>query len=229
MTLAYRASTAQGDSSGAGLTVTKPAGTVDGDIIIVNAYLELSSNTWSSVGSGFTLLKTNTVSGEFTETIWWKRASSEPASWTWTPTSNNWRTVTVASYSGNTGSGNAIDVVSGASGSGTAEASQLAPTVTTTAANDMLIFLYSCFGGTHPSSLSGACTNLRSSFAQQAIGDSIIATASATGTTHPVGVGAQDWGASHVALLLADAGGATSDIPVPLNGLGLRSNTLVRM
>jgi hypothetical protein len=227
MTLAFRTLTTQGAASGAALTVTKPTGTIDGDIIIVICYLETDTNSWTP-DSGFTLAQTTINTGKFRQDIFWKRASGEGASWTFTPGTTAFRIITAVSYSGNSGTGTAIDKTSTNNGNGIITA-QTAPSVTTTAAGDMLIFGYSNFNGDNPTGGSGAATNFRSAFDGQTITDAVIATAAATGTTQPSGgtVGTEDFCAAHVALLLASTSGGTSDIPTPLRGLNY--STLVRM
>lgn len=214
MAYTYRASSSQGNASGSGVTVTKPTGTVDGDLIIVVAYLESDTNTWASVGSGFTtsaaLTQDNT--GAFQLQVWWKIAASEPASWTWTPTTGSvWRTVVCASYSGGSGSGERVDVAGGAQGDGVLINSQTAPSVTTTVADDLLIFAYANFSGTDAATTVGAASNLRVSFGGLIIADATIASPGATGTTRPSdGPGTEDYAALHVALFLSPGGGVVA-------------------
>lgn len=208
MAYTFRAQTNQGNASGGALTVTKPAGTVDGDLIVVVGYMETDTNTWSAIGSGFTEVKNIDNTGLFDLRCWYKWASGEPASWTWTPTTNAWRTVVVASYSGGSGSGTQPDVSSSAQGDGVLVASQTAPSVTTTVNNDLLIFGYGNFTGTSMTTASGAATNVRISFGGATITDATIASPSATGTTAPnAGPGTEDYAAVHVAFLLTGAGG----------------------
>ena len=78
MAYSHRAATAQGNATGGALTVTAPTGLTNGDLIIVAGYLENDTNTWASVGAGFTQAVSVTNTGLFTMVIWWKWASSEP-------------------------------------------------------------------------------------------------------------------------------------------------------
>jgi hypothetical protein len=213
MAYTYRASSSAGNASGAGVTLNKPTGTADGDLLVVVAYLEADTNTWSSVGSGFSSITTQANTGSFLLQVWWKWAASEPASWTWTPTSSNWRTVVCAAYSGGGGSGSVPDVSGGSQGDGiNPNTSQTAPSVTTTAANDMLTFAYGNFNGNNVTATTGAATNLRISFGGVTIADATIATASATGTTAPSAgaVATEDYAAIHAALFLSPGGGAVT-------------------
>lgn len=203
MAYSFRAATSAGNASGGALSINKPAGTVDGDLIIVVGYLESDTNTWSSIGTGFTEAKNQDNTGLFDLRIWYKWASGEPASWTWTPTTTGWRTLVCASYSGGGGSGNPVDVTSGAQADGVTTPNQTAPSVTTTVANDLLIFGYGNFSGTNVTSMSGAAANLRVSLGGCTIADANIATASATGTSNPLGgPGTEDYAAMHAAFFL---------------------------
>lgn len=212
MAYTFRAQTNQGNATGGALTVTKPAGTVDGDLIVVVGYLETDTNTWSAIGSGFTEVKNIDNTGLFDLRCWYKWASGEPASWTWTPTTNAWRTVVVASYSGGSGSGTQPDVSSSAQGDAvTPVSNQTAPSVTTTANDDLLVFGYGNFSGTNMTTAQGAATNVRISFGGCTITDVNIATPSATGTTAPnAGPGTEDYAAVHVAFFLSPGGGGVS-------------------
>jgi hypothetical protein len=72
-------------SSGSNWTVTKPAGTVDGDLMLVSFFLNTASGTTvTSTPSGWTQGFFNSTS-LLTGLIgyWWKRAAAEPASWSW--------------------------------------------------------------------------------------------------------------------------------------------------
>lgn len=210
MAYAYRASTSAGNASGGAVTVNKPTGTVDGDLILVAAYLESDTNTWSSVGSGFNTSASLTVdnTGIFQLQAWWKIASSEPASWTWTPSASNWRTVVCASYSGGSSSGERVDVTSSAQGDGVVSGAQTVPSVTTTVADDLLAFFYANFSGTNVTAMTGAATNLRISFGGLTIADATIASPGATGTSRPSsGIGTEDYAAIHAALFLSPGGG----------------------
>jgi len=209
----FRNQTSQGNASGAGLTVTKPASTADGDLIVVVGYLETDTNTWSSVGAGFTSVFTETNTGAFSVQVWYKWASGEPASWTWTPTTSAWRTVDCASYSGGGGSGDARDVSNGSQADAVNITLQTAPSVTTTVNDDVLIFGYGNFSGTNTTVMTGAASNLRISFGGIVIADADIATAGATGTSRPsTAPGTEDYAALHAAFFLSP-GGVSDKIP----------------
>lgn len=218
MAYTYRANSSAGGASGAGLAITKPTGTVDGDLILVLAYLETDTNTWASVGSGFNTSAALTINqtGLFKLQAWWKIAASEPASWTWMPTTTNWRIAVCASYSGGSGSGERVDVTASAQADAVAIGSQTAPSVTTTASDDLLAFFYANFNGNVVSAMTGAATNVRISFLGVTIADSTIASPSATGTSRPsAGPGTEDYAAIHAAFFLSPGGAAAASLVLP--------------
>lgn len=211
MAYAYVASSSAGNASGGAVAIGKPTGTLDSHLVVVGTYLEPDTNSWTP-GSGFTSLASQVNTGLFRLDFWYKWASGEPSSWTWTPASNNWRTVVAASYSGGGGSGNPFDVSGGSQGDGiNPNTSQTAPSVTTTTADDLLVFLYGNYSGNNVTSVTGAASNLRVSFGGLTIADANRASAGATGTTAPSGgPGTEDYAAMHIALLLNPGGGAVT-------------------
>lgn len=208
MAYAFVAGSSAGNASGGAVSPGKPAGTADGDLLIAHAYLESDTNTWATVPSGWTLAGSIANTGSFTLWVYWKVASGEPASWTWTPTTNNWRTITVDAYSG--GVTPAVDVVgTGGQADTVLPASQTAPSVTTIADNDLVTFNYGNFSGTNPTSIGGFATNLRTTFGGVAGGDATKTPAGATGTSNAGGTGTEDYAAMHIAFAIGSGGPAT--------------------
>jgi hypothetical protein len=207
MPLTYRSSSQQGNSSGGALTVTKPTGTVDGDLIVVYTQLETNTNSWTAP-VGFDLVRTDTIAATYRTDIWVKRASSEPTSWTWTPaTTGVWRVAVAVSYSGHTGSGTFVDVHGGTSAT-INSGNVSAPSVTTTVANDQLLALYNNFNSEPWSYSSGAATTERADFGGMTIYDVLRVSAGATGTTTlSTTSGTQQITAAHVALFESSAEG----------------------
>lgn len=215
MALAYRSGSVQtaGNSSGGALTITKPTGTASGDVLVAILYLESDTNTWTPP-SGFTSAIAHDNTGAFQVQVFTKVAGgSEPANYTFTPGSSNWRIGLMAAYSGGTGTGTLVDVTGGNQGDATVYTSQTAPTVTTTGADRMLIFGYGNFSSTNISSLTGAATSLRTSFGGLTLGDALRASAGATGTTRTAtDIGSQTFAAVHVALISDTGGGGAQTI-----------------
>lgn len=208
MAYTYRSGSSAGNASGGAVAPGKPTGTADGDLLIARLYLESDTNTFSSVPSGWSLAGSIANTAAFKLWVYWKIASGEPASWTWTPTTNAWRTAIVDAYSG--GVSPSVDVVgSGGQADAAAIGSQTAPSVTTVADNDLVAFSYGNFSGSNPASMSGFATNLRTVFGGVTGADATKTPAGATGTSNPSGVGSQDYAAIHIAFAIG-----TSSTPV---------------
>lgn len=207
-----------GNSSGSTLTISKPSGTTDGDLLIAIFYLESDTNTWSSVPSGWQTGPTIANAGEFKLHLFWKIASSEPASWNWTPTSSAWRAGFCAAYSGALGTDlSRVEISGGSQGDSVSPAtSQTAPSITTSTDADLVVFVYGNFSGTDATAITGFASNNRQTFGGLLLADAIKTPAGATGTTAPSsGVGTQDYAAMHVAFLLDTGGGGGGHVDVP--------------
>lgn len=72
--------TATSTSDTLDLTISKPSGTVDGDMMI--ALIGINDQAIDSVPSGWTLLDNSVTSG-FRNILYYKRASGEPTDYTW--------------------------------------------------------------------------------------------------------------------------------------------------
>lgn len=205
MAFSFRSLTTQGNGGTFPQGVTKPTGVVNGDLLIVVAELEDASHTWTSVGAGFNAV-TPVNSSTNKLQIWWKIASGEPASWTWTASGGAiWQTIICLAYSG--GTTPAVDVTgTGNSGTSQAEANQTAPSITTTVNNALLIFAYANDSSAAVTSTSGA-TTLRQSYGNVAVGDAIIASPGATGSIQAVGAGTQTFAAMQIAFTDGAGGG----------------------
>lgn len=81
ITSGYRAQTTAGPTTSGGTTLNKPTGTVDGDLLI--AALSMGNTTVSSVPSGWNLVDEKQNAGNNWIRVYWKVASGEGASWSW--------------------------------------------------------------------------------------------------------------------------------------------------
>lgn len=140
--LVVRSSSSGSISTGA-LTLAKPSGTVDGDLLVMTASADLSDaeTLTYTVAAGWTQLLANTRSDATSAgnnlQVWYKIANSEPANYTITPDHSNLIAGSILRIDGhNTIS--PIDV-SNVTASLTGEAS--APAVTTTVNNDLVLRL----------------------------------------------------------------------------------------
>jgi hypothetical protein len=216
MALAYRSGSfvSAGGASGGDLTLTKPTGTVDGDIVVICVYFEpdtttitVSDGPWESVEIANT--------GAFKLGIYLKEASSEPANYTISNSDvgDQWRAACGVAYSGGTGSGTRIDVSGSSQADGQLITNQTAPSVDTNEDDDMVAFGYGNYSGTNPDSTTGHATNFRGAISSTTIADAILATAGSTGTSRPAnGPGTEDYAASHTAIISDIA--ATGRVPM---------------
>lgn len=141
MAIAFRAATTAGNASGGNLTINKPTGTVDDDILILCLYRE--AYAWT-LPSGFAQVGSDQASNaaNMTTTLAWKRAASEGSSYTVNLSGTTWRTAALAAFSGCLTGASPIDTTptglgDGHTTSGT-DGIRLAD-VTTTVDNAMLI------------------------------------------------------------------------------------------
>jgi hypothetical protein len=226
MALAFRtgSTTSAGNASGGSLSVNKGTGVVDGDIMVVNLYLESDTNTWGTVPSGWTSVFRQANPGRFNIEMFVKRAASEGASWAWVPTTTGvWRVAVFAAYSGGTGTGTILDLANGSQGDLVNASSQTAPSITTTGPDRMLVFGYANWLAVNVTAMAGAASNLRISSGGDTIADALRASAGATGTSNPsAGPGTDDYAALHAALI-SDTSGAADPFPAGRVRPGLTS------
>jgi len=144
--IAYVNGSSGGNASGTDVTVTKPSGVADGDILVAVLYREGGAWTlpsgWAWVDTGTPETKCN-ISAAWVG-LAWKRASSEGASYVFQLSASAWRVVTMGAWSGCATSGNPFDVFNSTT---TAATTVTAASITTTVANTMLVVGAACFSG----------------------------------------------------------------------------------
>lgn len=119
------------------ITVTKPSGTVDNDILLAQVYTEPNGQTITPP-AGWTAIATIDNTGGLRTGWYYKRAASEGADYTWTATGSTWLGAAIAAYSRCITSGSPIDVAgAGDTGSDTSPA---AAAVTTTVADTLIVY-----------------------------------------------------------------------------------------
>lgn len=130
-------------ATAASITVNKPTGTVDDDILIaIVNHTTGSSFTTVTAPSGWTLLDERTQNdGEnaYRATAYWKKAASEGASYTWTPAVSAYMAAGISCYSG----GDVTTPINAHSVnfSATSTTSNVCSAITTTVADTMLVAL----------------------------------------------------------------------------------------
>lgn len=214
MALAYRTGSfvSAGNIAGPDLTLTKPTGTANGDVVLIVVYFEPDTCTISiSPGTWETREVANT--GAFKLKAFWKYASSEPASYTISNdvAGDQWRTAVGAAYSGGTGAGTLLDISSTNQADAQITSSLNAPSVTTAGADRLVALAFGDFSGDNPAAITGFCTNLRGSLGGVVVADALKATAGATGVSWPSGgaMGTEDFAAMHLALISDTPSGAS--------------------
>jgi len=194
---------------------SKPTGTVDGDIMLAGVFAFYGTADPADITitppAGWTQVGTETLInggggnyGKFF--VYWKRASSEGASYDFTHTaflSYTTQAVIVA-YSGALASGSPVDVYSSSTGTGTAATYT---GVTTTGGNEKLVLLAHNFTASQTLSPPTGMTERYDHITYAA--DETIVAAGATGTrTHTVNSSADPWAGFLVALKGGIASGA---------------------
>ena len=218
--VAFRAAASTGQTSGSTIAVTKPAGTVSGDVMLASITVVSNASTVATP-AGWTLLLNTNQTGTNTSrlyTFYLIAGATEPGSYTWTVSGTNIGAVAaIASFSGVDISASPIDA-----SAGQATASSLthtAPSVTTTVAGDMLVTVHefaSARTWTPPSGMTEIVD--RASQAKGGNGVSLEmntesrAVTGATGTRTATAAGNKDRGAAHSIALKA-----TPVIPADFN------------
>jgi len=137
--ITFRAAASAANSSYAAtsVTVSKPTGTVEGDVMI--AALGWDANGSITAPSGWTLIRSTLYDVDNNVAAWYKVAgASEPADYTWSQPGNDDFSVGIATYY-NVNTGNPINIENAQTN--TTSSNVVAPSITTTAANTMLVFI----------------------------------------------------------------------------------------
>jgi len=209
---AYRAASVQQTAQAAvnNVSVNKPSGVADGDLVVVGVYAETDTVTITPPG-GFTSAKAQTNTGAHKIEVFYKIAASEPASYNFTTGgAGTFMGAISAAYSNGTGSGPWVDQTSGAQADGALEPATTAPSVTTSDVNRLLVYFHGNITGGPPSVAAGAASNFRAGGSGQALCDAGFAAAGATGTSNVTGQGTTDYAAIHVAFISDTAAGSNA-------------------
>jgi len=125
-------------ASGTSITLTKPSGTVSGDVLV--AAIDIAGTTTVTAPSGWTLVRSTTSGSSLTQATYVHAAgSTEPSSYVWRFSSSRTVSGIVAAYVG-VSTTTPVDVSSGGSSAGST--SVTAPSVTTTAGGELLLGVF---------------------------------------------------------------------------------------
>lgn len=213
--LSFRAgsTTSAGSGGGDALAVNKGAGAAAGDIQMYGVYWEPNTNTVTC--AGFTSLLKITNPNLFMLEVFYRRLDgSEGASFSFVPSTNGqWRTIVGALYRDGTYTGAQPDVSSSAQGDAVAQGSQIAPSVTTTGADRMLVYGHGMSSSGSITATTGAASNFRVHLGEASLADALFAVAGATGTTALGNGGTRNYAAIHAALISDPAAAAKAPPP----------------
>lgn len=138
MAVAFRSKSNNGGASGGDLTVNKPSGAVDNDILFADTYSE-GSGTAFTLPSGWEWLAAavQNSNSNFWHRVAWKRASGEGASWNFAHTPSSWRSIVCTAWSGAITTGDPQDATADSDNAGSTTVT--AGTITTGTNNSMNI------------------------------------------------------------------------------------------
>jgi MSHA biogenesis protein MshQ len=183
-------------------TVTKPASTASGDLLIVGLMVEKGSGETITAPAGWNLIRRTNESTNVGMATYYKVAGgAEPANYTFTIANGSKWAIGISRITG-ADTSDPIDVHGGQTGSGS---SVTAPSVTTTAANDLVLAFYTnkkaatyTPAGTTterydvPNSSGGLPSNMMASFVQTSAG--------ATGNRNATASESEAWVGQQVAI-----------------------------
>jgi hypothetical protein len=145
----FRAAATAAGASSTSVTVNKPSGTAENDVLLALLFIEHASATVTPPSS-WTLVRDSLQAGgsvDYRHVTYWKRAGgSEPSSYQWSFSASAYREAFVIAVQGCTTSGSPIDV-EGATVNGGQNDSPVAPSVTTTVADCLLCCFYTTLDG----------------------------------------------------------------------------------
>lgn len=179
------------------VVISVPSATVDDDIMIAGIYTESDGQAITAPG-GWTLLVTmDNGTGAFRTRWYWRRASSEPADYTWTATGSSWLGGGITAYSGAITTGSPIDA-NGSGDTGGADTSAVATSITTTVADTLIVYGMHNVGGVTATPPSGMTE--RVDVASYYGADVAQASAGATGNKTATLASSQTWACFLLAL-----------------------------
>lgn len=230
MAIAFRSSTTNhtNGATDVTITITKPTGTLDNDILIavISGYISAAASISAMMNtpSGWTKLTNQDSSNNTTQdvghTIFWKKASSEGASYTFTSSATVIQGGAVMAFSGASGS-SPFNTFSTATSATTSATTPTAPSITGVNGT-MLVAIYSPDNSpTLPGTLTSAYADTSPSNISIYGGYVAITTGGATGTYAMTGT-AGDWVATTLLLQV----GSSRTMPATVALLATNTRTM---
>lgn len=151
MAITYRSSSTATNAGATTLAITAPSGISDNDVMIAVICVNVET-TAITAPSGWTLIRSLNTTFTARSSVYYKRASGESGSYTWTFDSSQRSTGAISVFVGVKNYSSPINVESGQMTTG-GTGNAVSPTVTTTVPNTMLVW-----SGADDSSLSATWT-----------------------------------------------------------------------
>ncbi len=217
-TVTYRAS-ASNNANTNSLSVSRPTGTVDGDVLIAVVAWWVQTLTppsgWTQIGS----TQTWNVGGEDVfMRAYYRVASSEPASYTWGLSATNDIAVSIATYY-NVDTGSVVDAQAGQTNA--SSTAMTAPSVSPTLSTDMLLFLGAAGSdsagsatATPPAGMTERSDATGGTWIKAYIAEQLLSSAGATGTRTATLSTSENNGGILVALTPSSSGGGNTSVIV---------------
>ena len=133
MAVAFRSAATLTTTSGTSLAVAAPAGLADNDVMI--AAVRVLSGAAITAPAGWTVIRALAQT-----TVYWKRASSESGTYTWSWTGNSQARATISAYTGVALTGSPVDAENGAEVT-SAVNTITAPSCSPATSNAFLVFI----------------------------------------------------------------------------------------
>lgn len=219
-------SSVQNAALSADIVVTKPTGTTDGDLLVAMVMADGIAGTHTSVPTGWNSLIHGNPPSAFHAYVYYKVASSEGASWTWTASSAGRKLsgMAVAVRGQHATALTALHAYPASVDAGASSTDSVASTITTTVPNCLLVYFSSLFhasgGGAISGTVPSGMTEKEDNNPDQAsartgayVATQDLAAAGATGTRTMVQSVADVWACCNIALRPADP-------PAPVIGMG---------
>lgn len=216
-TITYKASIVKygGISPVSSVTVNKPSSPsslLNGDLMIAQV-ITGGSNVTITPPIGWSQVVSNANGSSFSTTLYWKRVSNDPASYTWSLSSPTTAIVTIVAYA------NVSDLTSGSyeTNFGIENSAHVtAQGITTTADSEMLVYFGTIFANatiTAPPGMTSRLSGPVLQVADQLLGATNIATGAKTGEASVVAYNMGQLLALHPSQTVTAAASVTTDTP----------------
>ena len=214
--IAFRSGAKSAWATQASVTVTRPTGTVDGDLLY--AYISAENVPTISTPSGWQADASFVNGAVFRCAVFTKVANGEGAGgWTWTLGASTWSGGIVLAASGGATTSWVDAVGAGSTGSASLmTAASISPTEST----DLLVYGATDFATSAHTAPTGMSSDTNLSNGESVVYYQVLSSSGATGTREPGTNATGTWGAVLIALKAAAGGGGAPPKKLLLLGVG---------